>query len=169
MQRKTTKKQRGNQAGKKTNKSKIEVKNRREETLSNSRVNKKATKKPPEKAAKNSKVKNLEEESSLFKFRRYKKLEGGKGKKAKHPKLIVEKTETEYGFMGMTEEAKSGHHKNMPIKNPKKGDKRKSYLRKELRYDIQENFEEILKNYKLSEKDKKAVIEFIEKKRKKKK
>lgn len=105
--------------------------------------------------------------TSLFKFRRYKKKEGKK--KVKHPKLIVEENETEYGFMGFTEEPKSGHHKNIELtQNPKKGDTRPAYIRKELRYDITENFSEVLENYNLSEEDKKAIIEYLNKRKKKK-
>lgn len=105
--------------------------------------------------------------TSLFKFRRYKKKEGKK--KVKHPKLIVEENETEYGFMGFTEESKSGHHKNIELtQNPKKGDTRPAYIRKELRYDITENFSEVLEDYNLSEEDKKVIIEYLNKRKKKK-
>lgn len=105
--------------------------------------------------------------TSLFKFRRYKKKEGGK--KVKHPKLIVEENETEYGFMGFTEDSKSGHHKNIKLTtNPKKGDTRPAYIRKELRYDITDNFYDVLENYNLSEKDKQAIIEYLNKHKKKK-
>lgn len=93
-------------------------------------------------------VKQSEKKGGLFKFRRYKKVEGGKGKKARHPKLIVEQEKDMVGFMGLTEEPKSGHHNNIPLtKNPKKRDKRKAYLRKELRRDKLDNFGEILEDY----------------------
>ena len=39
--------------------------------------------------------------SSLFKFRKYKKVEGGTHKRSKHPKLIVDETREEFGFMGV--------------------------------------------------------------------
>lgn len=105
----------------------------------------------------------------LFKFRRYKRLEGGKNKKKKHPKLIVEQEKNTVGFMGLTEESKSGHHKNIELKeNPKTGDSRKAYIRKELRHDTIDNFGEILDKYHLSETDKKEIIKFIEKRKKKK-
>ena len=105
--------------------------------------------------------------NELFKFRRYKKFEGGANNKQQHPKLIVEVTEDEYGYMGLTESKKHGRTNNMPIKNPKKGDKRKSYIRKEVRHDKKENFYEILKEYKLSKKDKKAIIKYLENRKKK--
>lgn len=54
----------------------------------------------------------------MFSFRRYNKIEGGKKKRAKHPKLIVDKKGDEYGFMGLTESPKRGHHKNIEIHNP---------------------------------------------------
>ena len=113
--------------------------------------------------------KPVNKKSSLFKFRRYKKLEGGKKRKAKHPKLIVDETETEYGFMGLTEESKSGHHSNLMLtKNPKRGDKREAYIRKELRYDNQDNFGKVLEDYNLSQADKQAIIKYIKKRKKKK-
>ena len=106
---------------------------------------------------------------ALFTFRRYKKEEGGKTKRAKHPKLIVDQTPQDYGFMGVTESAKRGHHANIPLKqNPQKGRNSPAYIRKELRYDKQENFEEILKNYSLSDEDKAAILQYLENRKKKK-
>lgn len=108
-------------------------------------------------------------EKQLFKFYRYKKAEGSKQKSAKHPKLIVEKQETTVGFMGLTESPKRGHHNNIELtKNPQKGNPRKAYIRKELRYTNSDNFGDILNDYKLSEKDKQKVIEYINKLKKKK-
>ncbi len=102
-------------------------------------------------------------------FRRLKKEEGNEKKKVKHPKLIVEEKEDKYGYMGLTSSKKKGHHANIPlVKNPQKGAKGKSYIRKELREDKKENFGKILENYNLSKQDKKAIIEFIEKRKKKK-
>lgn len=104
---------------------------------------------------------------SIYNFRRYKKVEGGKKKKAKHPKLIVDENQREYGFMGLTESKKRGHHNNIPLhKNPQKGNKNKSYLRTELRYDDKGNFGKVLSDYKLSNIDKIKVKEFVEKKKK---
>ena len=107
--------------------------------------------------------------SSLFKFRKYKKEEGNKHNRSKHPKLIVEEDEKFFGFMGLTESRKSGHRANIPlIKNPKKNDKRPAYIRKELRRDVKENFEEILNDYNLSNKDLNNILDFLEKYKKKK-
>lgn len=97
----------------------------------------------------------------LFKFRRYKKYEGSAEKKAKHPKLIVEDLETEYGYMGLTESKKHGRNSNIPITNPMAGDDRQSYLRKPVEYDLKENFEEILDGYSLSKADIKAVKKYL--------
>ncbi len=129
---------------------------------------KKKNSKTPRKADK--KNKTIEKnDGELFNFRRYKKVEGGKKKKARHVKLIVDKTENEFGFMGLTESSKTGHHNNLPLtKNPKRNDNRKAYLRKEVRYDVTENFEEVLKDYHLTKKDKQAIIDFIKKRKKKK-
>ena len=134
-------------------------------------MSKKTTKKPCEKTAdkKTKKCKSQSTKTGLFKFRRYKKEEGGKQKKAKHPKLIVDEEQDNYGFMGLTEAPKRGHHKNIELnKNPQKGKSNKAYLRDELRYDSKRNFSKVLEEYNLSEEDKLAVIEYIKKKKKKK-
>lgn len=104
----------------------------------------------------------------LFVFRRYKKKEGG-SKKSRHPKLIVEESNTEYGFMGLTKDSHTGHHANIPLKkNPQKNNKNQSYIRKELRYDKKDSFEkEILSDYKLSAEDKKIVLDYYKKHKKK--
>ena len=84
-------------------------------------------------------------DKGLFKFRRYKKYEGSAEKKAKHPKLIVEDLETEYGYMGLTESKKHGRNSNIPITNPVAGDDRQSYLRKPVEHDLKENLRHRLK------------------------
>ena len=107
-------------------------------------------------------------DKELFKFRRYKKAEGSKAKKLKHPKLIVDKQKETVTYMGLTESPKRGHHKNIELeKNPQKGNSKKAYLRGELRQDSIDNFGEVLKDYNLSNKDKKKVIEYIKKLKKK--
>ena len=94
-------------------------------------------------------------------FRRYKFKEGGQKKKAKHPKLIVEKENDQYGFMGLTKSEKRGNHKNFPLsKNPQKGRDFPAYIRGELRYDSTEHFGDILANYKLSKEDERKVLEY---------
>lgn len=123
------------------------------------------TKKSPQKGErKTSKSSKKSDNDGLFKFRRYKKVEGSKKKKFKHPKLIVEKHNETVTFMGLTESAKRGHHKNIELeKNPQKGNLKKAYLRDELRHDNLANFGEILKDYNLSDKDRKKVIAYIKK------
>lgn len=124
-----------------------------------------ATKKPPEKTTK---TKQSKKESSTFKFRRYKRKEG-KEKTARHPKLIVGENDDEFEFMGLTEDSHCGHHSNIKLdKNPKKGDKRQAYIRKEIRRDKKSQFYEILDKYNLSDIDKQKIIEYIEKIKKKK-
>ena len=100
----------------------------------------------------------------LFNFYRYKKKEGGKTKKARHPKLIVGRSGDTYSHMGLTEAKKSGHHKNIAIKNPENW-KEESRLRKEVRKDNSFAFGEHLPNYKLHPDDKKQVLEFLAKKK----
>lgn len=107
--------------------------------------------------------------SNLYKFRRYKKEEGGKIIKSKHPKLIVDENKVEYGFMGLTKSPKRGNHKNIELdNNPQKSKTEKSYIRNELRYDNKINFSEILKDYNLSDIDKFKIIKYLEKRKKNK-
>lgn len=107
--------------------------------------------------------------SNLYKFRRYKKEEGGKIKKAKHPKLIVDENNIEYGFMGLTKSPKRGNHKNIELENnPQKNKTEKSYIRNELRYDNKNFFSEVLKDYNLSDTDKRKIIKYLEKRKKNK-
>lgn len=95
-------------------------------------------------------------QKNLFTFRKYKKIEGGKTKKGKHPKLIVDENENNFGFMGLTEAEKRGHHKNIKLsKNPQKGNCNNAFLRKELRYDSKDSFYKKLDDYNLSSQDKK--------------
>ncbi|MCI8988956.1 MAG: hypothetical protein HFK05_04290 [Clostridia bacterium] len=132
---------------------------------------KRAVKKPPVKAApkRQTKRKKVKVKTSLFKFRRYKKEEGGKVKRAKHPKLIVDEKKDNYGFMGLTESQKRGHHRNLELKkNPQKGKTKTAYLRDEVRYDNKQNFGKILEDYNLSNEDKKAVLEYLKRRKKKK-
>lgn len=108
-------------------------------------------------------------QSNLFTFQKYRKIEGGKKKRAKHPKLIVEENGNIFGYMGLTESARQGHHDNIPLaKNPKRGDTRPAYIRKELRYDTSDNFYGILEDYNLTTKDKQAILAWLQKKKGKK-
>lgn len=103
----------------------------------------------------------------LYVFRRYKLEEGNK--KLKHPKLIVDSNNKQYGYMGLTSSDKRGHHKNYEMKhNPQKGKTSKSYLRKDIRYSNKKDFENVLRNYHLSEEDRKFVIDYVNKHKKKK-
>ena len=103
--------------------------------------------------------------SNLFNFRRYNKKQGDS--KKRHPKLIVDENSKNYGYMGLTEKSKRGkHHSNIPIKNPKKGDTRPAYIRKQIEYDKKDNFGDVLKDYHLSDKDRKYLIDFVNKRKK---
>ena len=109
--------------------------------------------------------------SNLFTFRRYKKDEGNSTKKSKHPKLIVDEENNEFGFMGITHKRKRGNHNNIPLNhNPNSTDPEDSYVRLELRYDKKKNFSEPINEYVLHESDLLKLIPYIEKlKRKSKK
>jgi len=98
--------------------------------------------------------------NELFTFRRYSKKQGNKN--VRHPKLIVDEYGNVFGFMGLTENSKNGHHRNIPLSvNPKKNDIRKSFIRKKIDYDNKNKFSQILDNYKLSKKDKLYIIEYV--------
>ena len=103
----------------------------------------------------------------IFVFRKYKRKQGKKN--VRHPKLIVESKKDEYGFMGLTSSNKTGHHKNYKlIKNPQKNNNKTSYLRKSIEYDKKKMFSDILDEYNLSKEDKKYVINYVNKHKKKK-
>lgn len=109
--------------------------------------------------------------SDLFKFRKYKKKQGKK--KVKHPKLIVDDYDNEYGFMGLTSSKYKGRgHKNIVLNdNPQFIDNRrkseKSYLRRKVEYDKKKNFGNIVNDYSLSEFDKKRLVVYVNKHKKK--
>lgn len=103
----------------------------------------------------------------LYVFRRYKKKQGNKN--VRHPKLIVASINDEYGFMGLTSSDKTGHYKNYKLKhNPQKNKNSTSYLRNTIEYDKKKMFGDILDDYKLSKKDKKFIINYVNKHKKKK-
>lgn len=102
----------------------------------------------------------------MFVFRRYKKKQGKKF--VRHPKLIVDSKDNQYGYLGLTESDKDGHHSNFKIKNPQKGKCGDSYLRKRIEYDYKRMFSEILDDYNLSKKDKEHIINYLNKHKKKK-
>ena len=102
----------------------------------------------------------------MYEFRKYKIKQGNK--KVRHPKLIVDEYEDEYGFLGLTSrKCKGKDHNNFPlIFNPKFGNdgkrlKTNSYLRRKVEYDKKTNFTGILMDYTLSEIDKMRVNEYI--------
>ena len=83
-----------------------------------------------------------------------------------HPSIIVGEKDNKYANIGLTHNAKRGHHKNIPLhENPNKKDKRKSYLRTDLRFDDKEYLKEKLYGYKLSTKDIDKIYSIINKKR----
>jgi len=102
-------------------------------------------------------------------FRKLNIYEGPEGNKQKHPKLIMDKEDDKYVYMGLTESPKRGHHSNIPLKNnPRKGDSRPAYVRKEVLIRSINDFDEILKNYSLSYEDRLNIIKEFEKIKKKK-
>ncbi len=108
----------------------------------------------------------MKNQSELFTFHRYKKKEGDL--QVRHPKLIVDEENNNWGYMGLTEQKKKGkNHYNIPLsKNPKKGDTRPAYLRKQINYADKKKFEKRLSNYKLSQKDLNYIYDYVEKHKK---
>ena len=111
--------------------------------------------------------------NSLYVFRRYKKKEGKKN--VKHPKLIVDEYDNEYGYMGLTSSKNKGKkHINFPLVNNPQFDKsgnrinKKSYLRRKVEYDKKDNFGNLLADYSLSDIDKTRIQTFIKGKTNKK-
>lgn len=105
--------------------------------------------------------------SNLFRFRKYKKTQGKK--KLKHPKLIVDDYDSEFGFMGLTSSKSKGKkHKNIPLHhNPQEGNSKQAYLRRKIEYDNKKMFGEILSNYKLSDDDMDNIVSYVAKRKKK--
>ena len=109
--------------------------------------------------------------SNLFIFRRYKKKQGKKN--VKHPKLIVDEYLNEFGFMGLTSSPSKGRrHKNIPLdENPQiingKRNSKKSYLRRKIEYDNKKNFHDVSSDYVLSDSDKRKIIPYVNKHKKK--
>lgn len=67
-----------------------------------------------------------------FRFLKYK--EGPAHNRRRHPKIILEKENDTYRYMGMTESNKRGRHANIPLlHNPKKGDTRPAYFPMKIR------------------------------------
>ena len=103
-------------------------------------------------------------------FRLLKHKEGPTENRKRHPKIILEKEGNTFHYMGMTESAKRGRHKNIPLsKNPKRGDSRPAYVRKEYLKRPTDDFFDILHDYKLSDADKASVLEHARKLKQKKK
>ncbi len=105
----------------------------------------------------------MKKEKEIFTFHRFRKKQGGENKR--HPKLIVDYQNGEYGHMGLTEKKNKGkHHRNIPIKNPKQGDNSPSYLRRKIEYDSEDKFyNNSLSNYKLDNEDKLKLSEYVKK------
>lgn len=107
----------------------------------------------------------------LYRFRKYKKKQGKKN--VRHPKLIVDDYEHEYGFMGLTTSSTKGkRHKNIRLtENPQivKGVhlREKSFLRRKIEYDKKRNFGPILNDYKLSKTDRDNIESFVKTRKKK--
>lgn len=101
-------------------------------------------------------------------FRRYKQKEGSTDKRVRHFKVIMNRVNDEFEFIGLTESSKRGHHKNILLKkNPEKNNKDPSYLRDELRKLPTRRFSEPLKGFSLSKEDKKTAWNIYHKNKKK--
>ena len=112
--------------------------------------------------------KKTKEKFPHFRFLKYK--EGPKNNKRKHPKLILEREDDKYHYMGMTESAKRGRHANIKLsRNPKRNDTRPAYIRREYLIRPTEDFEGVRNDYKLSYTDKALILSEAQKLKAKKK
>ena len=116
-------------------------------------------------------TKSHQKDHDLYKFRKYLKVQGKK--KLKHPKLIVDEFDEQFGFMGLTSSKYKGRgHKNIQLgMNPQiiNGVRKKdsSFLRRKIEYDFKNQFSEILNNYILSDEDKNRLRQYVEMHKKK--
>lgn len=85
----------------------------------------------------------------------------------KHPALVVGEENDKYINFGLTHSEFRGHHKNIELsKNPNKFDRRKAYLRDDVKLDNKSDLREILPHLSnLSKRDAQKVIEILRKKK----
>ena len=103
-----------------------------------------------------------------FRFLKYK--EGPKGNKRRHPKIILQKEEDTYHYMGMTESPKRGRHTNIQLsRNPKAGDSRPAYVRREYLIRPTQDFLDVRHDYVLSAADEALILHEAKSLREKKK
>lgn len=95
----------------------------------------------------------------------------GNQDKGSHPALAVGKNGKRIANLGISHNAKRGHHKNVPLsRNPNPKDKKKAYIRDDLQFDDEKHLKQLLAGYrKLTPKDQQKVLEIINKKRQSKK
>ena len=100
-------------------------------------------------------------------FRDNKARKHGAEDKGTHPSIAVGKNGKKIANVGITHNAKRGHHKNAPLsRNPDAQDNRNAYVRDDLQYDDERYLKVILKNFrKLPKQDEETVIKIINKKR----
>ena len=114
------------------------------------------------------KIEKQKEVYPHFRFLKYK--EGPPNNKRRHPKLILEKENDTFHYMGMTESRKRGKHTNIPLsKNPLKGDSRPAYIRKEYLIRSKKDFGGIRSDYVLSLDDRETILKEAQRLKAKKK
>ena len=99
-------------------------------------------------------------------FRENKVRKKGKSKNGGHPSLVVGEEGNNYANLGLTSNPKRGHHKNIELsKNPNPNSKEKSYIRNDLELHDKKHLRNVLKDYRLSNKDINKIMRIINKKR----
>ena len=97
-------------------------------------------------------------------FRRNKKRKLGNSNKGAHPSLVIGESDDGKSFvnLGLTNNPKRGHHKNVKIHNPKDWSKT-AYVRDDIRTDSKEYLSVILYDYQLCPEDIDKIWEIIKK------
>ena len=97
-------------------------------------------------------------------FRRNKKRKIGSQNKGMHPSLIIGESDDGRKFynIGLTKNNRRGHHKNVPIHDPKDWNKT-SFVRDDIRLDSKKYLSGILKDYQLCPEDIDKIWEIIKK------
>lgn len=106
-------------------------------------------------------------EPTDWSYRNNKARKKGASDNGLHPTIAVGENGNKIANIGITHQAKRGHHKNIALNsNPNPKDQRTAYIRDDLQYDDKKFLKELLSGYKkLPSKDQEAVLKIINKKR----
>lgn len=92
-----------------------------------------------------------------------------KNKRTRHPAFVFDEKNGKFVYIGITHSPKVGEVENIPLKNnPNPNDEKQAFVRPEAEEDKPKNFGRSMKDWKLSEEDKKTINKIIENFKKKK-